>query len=207
MQFPRIRPQLSDRIRHIAAVAVIKSDFARFPIAGSKRPRPCRVLQFRLCRQPEMIPLPRLAPVQSLNAQCGAVGMTAEIIRLRAKNKCLQAELSVGRHPGESQRTEVAAMQQSSQAVERPVGLHSSNSDEPPSSDWQRKPSAPSRNQSRLCRFGKHDAVADRDLDRDVSWLRRGTDSGGRRGRRPTAGLPAEIIYKSSQITLSAIYG
>ena len=66
--------------------------------------------------------------------------MTAKMIRLRTKNKCMQAELSVGRHLGESQRTEVAALQQRSQAVERLVGLHGSNSDEPSSSDWQRKP-------------------------------------------------------------------
>ena len=72
--------------------------------------------------------------------QPGAVGGPAELIRRRAENESLRAEYEGLRAENEGLRATNANLQQRMEALERQVGLNSSNSGKPPSSDGLRKP-------------------------------------------------------------------
>ena len=83
-------------------------------------------------------------------------GSTAEIVRLRAALESARAELAATRQRDESQQAEIAAFRQRVQELERQVGLNSSNSGKPPSSDGPRKPRAQQRTRSTRGDSGKH---------------------------------------------------
>ena len=93
--------------------------------------------------------------LQAAQHQPGLVDQAAEILRLRAENAVYQADKEVDRAKIESLEAALAAAQQRLAELERQMGLNSSNSSKPPSSDGQRKPPAQGRTQSTRGRSGK----------------------------------------------------
>ena len=92
--------------------------------------------------------------LQAAQHQPGLVDQAAEILRLRAENAVYRADKEVDRAKIESLEAALAAAQQRLAELERQMGLNSSNSSKPPSSDGQRKPPAQGRTQSTRGRSG-----------------------------------------------------
>ena len=93
--------------------------------------------------------------LQAAQHQSGLVDQAAEILRLRAENAVYRADKEVDRAKIDSLEAALAAAQQRMAELERQLGLNSSNSGKPPSSDGQRKPPAQGRTQSTRGRSGK----------------------------------------------------
>ena len=93
--------------------------------------------------------------LQAAQHQPGLVDQAAEILRLRAENTVYRADKEVDRAKIESLEAALATANQRLAELERQLGLNSSNSSKPPSSDGQRKPPAQGRTQSTRGRSGK----------------------------------------------------
>ena len=100
---------------------------------------------------------PRVAQLEAANARLQAANarLQAENAQLRAENAQLRAAETRWQAQQEELRRQLQAWQEQVQELQRRLGLDSSNSGKPPSSDGPAKPPAARRTRSQRGRSGK----------------------------------------------------